>query len=54
MGVRPGDIEFRRRLNKVIAKEQPQILAILREYNIPLLDEQNRPLADEKPVIPAQ
>ena len=48
MGVRPGDIEFRRRLNKVIAKEQPAILAILRDYNIPLLDEQDRPLAEAK------
>ena len=49
MGVRPGDVEFRRRLNKVIAKEQPQILAILHDYNIPLLDEQDRPLAENKP-----
>ena len=50
MGVRPGDVEFRRRLNKIIAQEQPQILAILRDYNIPLMDEQNRPLAEDKPV----
>ncbi len=49
MGVRPGDVEFRRRLNKVIAKEKPQILAILRDYNIPLLDEQNQPLPEDKP-----
>ncbi len=49
MGVRSGDVEFRRRLNKVIAKEQPQILAILHDYNIPLLDEQDRPLAENKP-----
>ena len=53
MGVRPGDVEFRRRLNKVIAREQPQILAILHDYDIPLLDEQDRPLAENKPV-PAQ
>ena len=45
MGVRPGDIEFRRRLNQVIDKERGPILAILHDYNIPLLDEQNRPLA---------
>ena len=50
MGVRAGDVEFRRRLNKVIAKEQPQILAILHDYNVPLLDEQDRPLAEGKPV----
>ncbi len=52
MGVRPGDVEFRRRLNKVIATEQPQILAILHDYNIPLLDEQDRPLAENKPALP--
>ena len=49
MGVRQGDIEFRRRLNKVIANEQPHITAILRDYNVPLLDEQDRPLAADKP-----
>ena len=49
MGVRPGDVAFRRRLNAVIAKEEPQILQILRDYNIPLLDEQNRPLAANAP-----
>jgi len=46
---RPGDVAFRRRLNAVIAKEEPQILQILRDYNIPLLDEQNRPLAANAP-----
>ena len=51
MGVRPGDVTFRRRLNAVIAREQPQILAILREYNIPLLDEQDRPLAENTPTL---
>jgi len=45
MGVRPGDVAFRRRLNGVIAKEEPQILQILAQYNIPLLDEQNHPIA---------
>jgi quinoprotein dehydrogenase-associated probable ABC transporter substrate-binding protein len=49
MGVRPGDVTFRRRLNAVIAQDQPKILAILREYDIPLLDEQNRPLPQDKP-----
>ncbi len=44
MGVRPGDIEFRRKLNKVIASEQPAILKILRDYGVPLLDEQDKPL----------
>ena len=49
MGVRQGDVDFRRRLNGIIAKERPQILAILQADNIPLLDEQNRPIPDSKP-----
>jgi hypothetical protein len=44
MGVRGTDVEFRRRLNKVIAKEQPQITKILQDYGVPLLDEQNKPI----------
>ena len=44
MGVRGSDVEFRRRLNKVIAKEQPQITKILQDYGVPLLDEQNKPI----------
>ena len=44
MGVRPGDVDFRRRLNQVIARDQPQITQILRDYGVPLLDEQNHPL----------
>jgi quinoprotein dehydrogenase-associated probable ABC transporter substrate-binding protein len=45
MGVRPADVDFRRRLNRVIAKDQPEIIKILQGYGIPLLDEQDRPLA---------
>jgi quinoprotein dehydrogenase-associated probable ABC transporter substrate-binding protein len=44
MGVRPADVDFRRRLNGVIAKEQPQITKILQDYGVPLLDEQNKPI----------
>ncbi len=47
MGVRQGDVDFRHKLNAVIAKEEPQILKILRDYNIPLLDEQDKPLAPD-------
>jgi quinoprotein dehydrogenase-associated probable ABC transporter substrate-binding protein len=54
MGVRPGDVDFRRRLNGVISKERPAILAILRSYNIPLLDEQNHLLPEDKQATPAQ
>jgi quinoprotein dehydrogenase-associated probable ABC transporter substrate-binding protein len=45
MGVRPADVDFRRRLNRVIAKDQPEITKILQDYGIPLLDEQDRPVA---------
>jgi quinoprotein dehydrogenase-associated probable ABC transporter substrate-binding protein len=54
MGVRQGDVEFRRRLNAAIAKERPRILAILQSYHIPLLDEQNRLIPDDKSAAPAQ
>src|SRR6516162_10663647 len=40
MGVRPNEPEWRRRVNAVIVKRQPQITAILRDYGVPLLDEQ--------------
>lgn len=53
MGVRQGDVDFRRRLNAVIAKERPQILAILQADNVPLLDEQNHPIPDGKQAAPA-
>jgi len=54
MGVRPGDVGFRRKLNTIIARDEPQITQILRDYNIPLLDEQNHPLAADKPAAPTQ
>jgi len=44
MGVRPSSTDFRRRLNAVITKDMPQITAILQDYGIPLLDEQNKPI----------
>ncbi len=44
MGVRPADVAFRRRLNQVIAKDGPQITQILRDYGVPMLDEQNKPV----------
>jgi len=49
MGIRPNDVAFRRRLNDVIAKEQPQITKILEDYGVPLLDEQNRPINPPAP-----
>lgn len=40
MGVRGNEPEWRRRVNAVILKQQPQITVILRDYGVPLLDEQ--------------
>lgn len=45
MGVRPSDTEWRRRLNRVISQHRAEITQILEQYNVPLLDEQNHPLA---------
>jgi quinoprotein dehydrogenase-associated probable ABC transporter substrate-binding protein len=39
MGVRPGEPEWRHRVDALIGKEQPQITAILRDYGVPLLNE---------------
>jgi quinoprotein dehydrogenase-associated probable ABC transporter substrate-binding protein len=49
MGIRPSDVAFRRRLNAVIAKDQPEITKILQDYGVPLLDEQNRPITPPSP-----
>jgi quinoprotein dehydrogenase-associated probable ABC transporter substrate-binding protein len=40
MGVRGNEPEWRRKINAVILKQQPQITAILRDYGVPLLNEQ--------------
>jgi quinoprotein dehydrogenase-associated probable ABC transporter substrate-binding protein len=40
MGVRANEPEWRRRINAVIVKSQPDITRILRDYGIPLLNEQ--------------
>jgi quinoprotein dehydrogenase-associated probable ABC transporter substrate-binding protein len=40
MGVRVNEPEWRRRINAVILKQQPQITATLRDYGVPLLNEQ--------------
>jgi quinoprotein dehydrogenase-associated probable ABC transporter substrate-binding protein len=42
MGVRANEPEWRRQINAVIQKRQPEITAILRDYGVPLLDEQGR------------
>jgi hypothetical protein len=45
MGVRATDQEWKRELNRLIAENQAEIDKILLEYGVPLLDEQNRPIA---------
>jgi len=40
MGVRNNDPDWRRRINSAIHQHQDQITAILRDYGVPMLDEQ--------------
>jgi hypothetical protein len=58
MGVRPGDVEFRRRLNAELAKLQVPIAQIIKDYNIPVVDEQGALVDSSKPAaspgVPAQ
>ncbi len=42
MGVRINEPEWRRRINAAIAKHHQELIAILRDYGVPLLDEQGR------------
>lgn len=44
MGVRPSDQEWKRLLNKVIKENQAEINKILLDFNVPLVDEQDRPI----------
>ncbi len=45
MGVRVNEPEWRRKINAAIQKRQPDITKILKEYGVPLLDEQGRLMA---------
>ena len=42
MGVRRSDQDWKRRLNRLIAENQPEIDRILDQYGVPLLDEQGK------------
>jgi quinoprotein dehydrogenase-associated probable ABC transporter substrate-binding protein len=44
MGVRPSDQEWKRTLNNFIRDNQDEINKLLLEYNVPLLDEQDKPI----------
>jgi quinoprotein dehydrogenase-associated probable ABC transporter substrate-binding protein len=46
MGVRHSDQNWKRTLNRLIAENRAEIDHILRDYGIPLLDENNQPLAE--------
>jgi ABC-type amino acid transport substrate-binding protein len=46
MGVRPGEVAWRRTLNRIIGKHRDEITKILLDYGVPLLDEQNRPITE--------
>jgi quinoprotein dehydrogenase-associated probable ABC transporter substrate-binding protein len=42
MGVRRSDQDWKRKLNRIIAENQPEIDRILQQYGVPLLDEQGK------------
>lgn len=42
MGVRANEPEWRRRINQTMQRHQAEITAVLRDYGVPLLDEQGR------------
>jgi ABC-type amino acid transport substrate-binding protein len=44
-GVRQGEDDWKRELNALIAKLQGRLDAVLLEYGVPLLDEQDHPIA---------
>ena len=47
MGVRPGDQNWKRLLNRLIQESQQAINKILLGYGVPLLDENDRPITAE-------
>ena len=44
MGVRPNEVEWKRQINGLIDQNKDGIVAILRDYGVPLLDAQGNPL----------
>jgi quinoprotein dehydrogenase-associated probable ABC transporter substrate-binding protein len=45
MGVRHSDQDWKRKLNRLLAENQPEIDRILQQYGVPLLDEQGKLIA---------
>lgn len=44
MGVRAGEPEWRRRIDQALSRHADEIQAILKDYGVPLLDEQGKPV----------
>ncbi len=44
MGIRPREPDWKHQLNDLIAKHQDEINAILLDFGVPLLDEQDKPI----------
>ncbi len=51
MGLRPGEPEWRRRINQAIQRRQAEITNILNQYGVPLLDEQNHAIVAAQPTV---
>ena len=49
MGVRPSDQQWKRQLNQAIQQNQAAINHILLGFGVPLLDENNKPITEERP-----
>jgi len=47
-GVRPGEDDWKRELNAIIAKLQGKLDAVLLQYGVPLLDEQDHPITQPR------
>jgi quinoprotein dehydrogenase-associated probable ABC transporter substrate-binding protein len=47
MGVRPSDQNWKRQLNKLIAENQSAIDKVLLDFDVPLLDGNDRPITDD-------
>jgi hypothetical protein len=45
MGVRHSDQNWKRELNKLISENQGEINSILQSFGVPLLDENDQPIA---------
>lgn len=46
MGVRPNEADWRRTIDAALLARRDQVRAILDDYGVPLLDEQNRPVGE--------